>query len=93
MKKINKPHLYYFHEESDSFFLAEIGWESQIDCIKIGLTTKPGINNLIRKITKRFGNESFLMKLAMDLYDFDEETWVFTSIHELSDEEIRRGKI
>ena len=93
MKKINKPHLYYFHEESDSFFLAEIGWESQIDCVKIGLTTKPGINNLIRKITKRFGDDSWLMKHAMDLYDFDEETWVFISIHELSDEEIRRGKI
>ena len=90
---MNKPHLYYFHEESDSFFFVDIGWDSPIDCIKIGLTTKPGINNLIRKITKRFGDDSFLMKLAMDLYDYNEKDMVFTSIHELSDEEIRRGKI
>ena len=90
---MNKPYLYYFHEESDSFFLAEIGWDSPIDCIKIGLTTKPGINNLIRKITKRFGDDSFFMKLAMDLYDYSEKDMVFISIHELSDEEIRRGKI
>ena len=52
---MKKPKVYYFHEESGSFFLAEIGWESQIDCIKIGLTTKPGINNLIRKIKKKNG--------------------------------------
>ena len=33
------------------------------------------------------------MKLAMDLYDYNEETMAFINIHELSDEEIRKGKI
>ena len=90
---MKKPEVYYFHEESDSFFVADLKWENPIDCIKIGLTIKPGVNDIIRKIIKRFGNESFLLKQAMYIYDYDEEQKSFIDERQLSKEEIQKYKI
>ena len=56
MKKSNITlKAYYYHEESDSIFIAELGHSSpEFDFIKIGLAINPSTKDLKLKVEKRF---------------------------------------
>lgn len=66
---------YFYHDASDSFFLAPFNQEFDDEVTKIGLVSRKrrGMNDLMCKILRHIGIDTYIFKQAMKLHTFNDE--------------------
>jgi hypothetical protein len=74
-KKDTHVKAYFFHPTSATFFLDDFNakFDEFEDIQKIGLALRPAINDLVNKIIKRFGNDSYILEEAMHLVEINDK--------------------